>query len=123
MATGMVLPGVVELLLLLSHTSVNLLSDIGKLQLGAEDSVLLHLKSGLGLLQSTLQLLLLLLEHASLLVKSMDGAASLTELVKEILDLISEVLVLTLDNIKLLNSLLLGGLQTEQLGAVVASLV
>merc|ERR1712012_464230 len=48
---------------------------------------------------------------------------SLTELVKEILDLISEVLVLTLDNIKLLNSLLLGGLQTEQLGAVVASLV
>merc|ERR1719273_481359 len=44
--TGMVLPGVVELLLLLSNTSVNLLPDIGKLQLGAEDSVLLHLKSG-----------------------------------------------------------------------------
>merc|ERR1719429_919363 len=84
--TGMVLPGVVELLLLLSNTPVNLLPDIGKLQLGAEDSVLLHLKSGLGLLQSTLELLLLLLQHAALFVKSMDGAATLTKLVKKVLD-------------------------------------
>ena len=88
----MVLPGVVELLLLLSNTSVNLLSDIGKLQLGAEDSVLLHLKSGLGLLQSTLELLLLLLQHAALFVQSVDGAAALTKLVQKVLDLIGEVL-------------------------------
>merc|ERR1711878_17389 len=120
---GMVLPGVVELLLLLSHTSVNLLSDIGKLQLGAEDSVLLHLKSGLGLLQSTLELLLLLLQHAALFVQSVDGAAALTKLVEQILDLISQVLVLTLDNIQLLHRLLLGGLQAEQLRGVVASLI
>merc|ERR1719220_3117524 len=106
--TGMVLPGVVELLLLLSNTPVNLLSDIGKLQLGAEDSVLLHLKSGLGLLQSTLELLLLLLQHAALFVQSVDGAATLTKLVKQILDLISQVLVLTLDNIQLLHRLLPG---------------
>merc|ERR1719251_49102 len=58
--TGMVLPGVVELLLLLGHTPVNLLPDIGKLKLGAEHSVLLHLKSGLSLLKSGLELLLLL---------------------------------------------------------------
>merc|ERR1719278_2147230 len=121
--TGMVLPGVVELLLLLSNTSVNLLSVIGKLQLGAEDSVLLHLKSGLGLLQSSLELLLLLLQHAALFVQSMDGAATLTKLVKQILDLISQVLVLTLDNIQLLHGLLLGGLQAEQLRGVVTSLI
>merc|ERR1712184_207346 len=61
----------------LGHTPVNLLPDIGKLKLGAEDSVLLHLKSGLSLLKSLLQLLLLLLKHASLFVQSMDGAATL----------------------------------------------
>merc|ERR1719158_56030 len=121
--TGMVLPGVVELLLLLSNTSVNLLSDIGKLKLGAENSVLLHLKSSLSLLKSTLELLLLLLKHTALFVKSMDGASTLTKLVKEVLDLISKVLVLTLDNIQLLNGLLLGGLQTEKLGRVIASLI
>merc|ERR1719394_503009 len=95
-STGMVLSGVVEFLLLLSNTSVNLLSDIGKLKLGAENSVLLHLKSGLSLLKSTLELLLLLLKHTALFVKSMDGASTLAKLVKEILDLISKVLVLTL---------------------------
>merc|ERR1719284_1243827 len=108
---------------LLSNTSVNLLSDIGKLKLGAENSVLLHLKSGLSLLKSTLELLLLLLKHTALFVKSMDGASTLTKLVKEVLDLISKVLVLTLDNIKLLNGLLLGSLQTEQLRRVVTSLI
>merc|ERR1719150_1025678 len=63
------------------------------------------------------------LQHASLFVQSVDGAATLTELVKQILDLISQVLVLTLDNIQLLHRLLLGGLQAEQLRRVVASLV
>merc|ERR1719468_1002995 len=120
---GMVLPGVVELLLLLGHTPVNLLPDIGELKLGAEHSVLLHLKSGLSLLKSGLELLLLLLKHTALFVKSMDGAATLTKLVKEVLDLISEVLVLPLDNIKLLKGLLLGGLEAEQLRAVVTALI
>merc|ERR1719445_1637520 len=61
--TGVVLAGVVELLLLLSNTSVNLLSDVGELKLGAENSVLLHLKSCLSLLKSTLELFLLLLKQ------------------------------------------------------------
>merc|ERR1719492_728502 len=121
--TGVVLPGVVELLLLLSHTPVNLLPHVGELQLGAEHLVLLHLQGGLGLLQSALQLLLLSLQHPPLFVQGVDGAAALTKLVEEILDLVSEVLVLPLDNVQLLGGLLLGGLQAEQLAAVVAALV
>merc|ERR1719197_1716238 len=120
---GVVLPGVVELLLLLGHTPVNLLPHVGELQLGAEHLVLLHLQGGLGLLQSALQLLLLSLQHPPLFVQGVDGAASLTELIKQILDLVSEVLVLPLDNVQLLGGLLLGGLQAEQLAAVVAALV
>merc|ERR1719237_1545921 len=51
------------------------------------------------------------------------ASASLTELIQEILDLVSEVLVLPLNNVQLLGGLLLGGLQAEQLGAVVAALI
>merc|ERR1719333_875335 len=73
--------------------------------------------------RSALQLLLLSLQHPPLFVQGVDGAASLTELIKQILDLVSEVLVLPLDNVQLLGGLLLGGLQAEQLAAVVAALV
>merc|ERR1711884_626495 len=96
----------------LINLSLELLLDTESLTLG----------SLLGLIQSTLELLLLLLQHAALFVQSMDGAAALTKLVEQILDLISQVLVLTLDNMQLLHRLLLGGLQAEQLRGVVASL-
>ena len=86
------LPGVVELFLLFSHTPVNLLLDLSKLELGAQDLVLLLLEGALGLLQSSLQLLLLLLKATPLLVQVVDGAATLTELVQKVLDLVSEVL-------------------------------
>ena len=86
------LPGVVELFLLLSHTPINLLLDLSKLKLSAEDLVLLLLEGALGLLKGALELLLLLLEATPLLVQIMDGAATLTKLVQKILDLISEVL-------------------------------
>ena len=85
-------PGVVELLLLLGHAPVNLLLDLSKLQLGTKDLVLLLLEGALSLLQSSLQLLLLLLKATPLLVQVVDGAATLTELVQKVLDLISEVL-------------------------------
>ena len=88
----MVLPGVVELLLFLGHPPVNLLLDLSKLRLGTEDLVFLLLEGALGLLQSSLQLLLLLLKATPLLVQVVDGAATLTELVQKVLDLISEVL-------------------------------
>ena len=86
------LPGVVELLLLLGHAPVNLLLDLSKLQLGTEDLVLLLLEGALGLLKSSLQLLLLLLKATPLLVQVVDGAAALTKLVQKVLDLISQVL-------------------------------
>merc|ERR1719192_2814359 len=44
---SVVLPGVVELLLLLSHAPVNLLLDLSKLQLGTKDLVLLLLEGAL----------------------------------------------------------------------------
>merc|ERR550525_1557722 len=122
-SAGMVLPGVVELLFLLGHTPVNLLLDLSKLKLGTEDLVLLLLEGALGLLQSSLQLLLLLLKATPLLVQVVDGAATLTELVQKVLDLISEVLVLALDDIQLLQSLVTSGLQPEEFGGVVAALI
>merc|ERR1719454_1651038 len=100
----MILPGVVELLLLLSHTAVDLLPDLSQLQL-------------------RLQLLFLGLQHAPLFVQGVDGTATLAQLVEKVLDLISQVLVLALNNVKLLNSFLLGSLQAEQLGAVVAAFI
>ena len=59
----MILPGVVELFLLLGNSSVNLLLDLSKLKLGPQDLVLLSLKSTLGLLKSSLELLLLTLNR------------------------------------------------------------
>merc|ERR1719193_2935001 len=120
---SVVLPGVVELLLLLGHAPVNLLLDLSKLQLGTKDLVLLLLEGALSLLKSSLQLLLLLLKPPPLLVQVVDGAAALTKLVEKVLDLVGKVLVLALDNVQLLKSLFLGGLQPEQLGGVVATLV
>ena len=57
----MVIPGVVELFLLLGNSSVNLGLDLSKLKLSSENLVLLSLKSTLGLLKSSLELLLLTL--------------------------------------------------------------
>merc|ERR1719237_816567 len=91
-STSVVLPGVIELFLLLSHTPVNLLLDLSKLELGAQDLVLLLLEGALGLLQGSLEFFLLLLQAAPLLVQVVDGAAALTKLIQEILDLVSEVL-------------------------------
>merc|ERR1719479_503745 len=53
----------------------------------------------------------------------MDGAATLAKLVQKVLDLVSKVLVLALDSVKLLKSLILCGLQPEELRCVVATLV
>merc|ERR1719206_996887 len=84
--------------------------------------VLLLLKGGLGLLQRALQLLLLDLKTSPLFVQLMYGAASLTKLVKQILDLLRQVLVLTLHRIKLLVDLFPRGAETEHLRIVVPAL-
>merc|ERR1719237_1430094 len=56
-----------------------------------------------------------------LFVQLVDGATTVTKLIKQILDLVSEVLVVTLDNIELLHSLIIASLKAEDLGAVVPS--
>merc|ERR1719237_1943164 len=56
-----------------------------------------------------------------LFVQLVDGAATVTELIQQILDLVSEGLVLMLDNIELLHSLIIASLKAEDLGAVVPS--
>ena len=79
------------------------------------------LKGSLSLLKGSLELLLLNLQPAPLLVELMDRPATIAQLIQEILDLISKVLVLTLDHIKLLNSLIPSSTETEELTVVVAA--
>merc|ERR1712117_251224 len=101
------LVGVVQSNLKLVDLSLELLLDAETLTLGP----LLGLNGGsqglhgAGVVLPGVVELLLLLDHTALFVKSVDGAATLTKLVKEVLDLISEVLVLPLDNIELLKGL------------------
>merc|ERR550534_3386545 len=119
---SMVLPAVLELLFLLCDPAVDLLADLAKLQRGAENLVLLLLEGALGLLKSSLKLLLLDLEPPPLLVQLVDGAATIAKLVKQVLDLIGKVLVLALNDIELLHGLVIAGLQTEHLRGVVPAL-
>merc|ERR1719346_973767 len=117
-----VLPGVLKLLLLLLDPPVNLLAHLGHLQLSSQHLVLLLLQSGLNLLQSLLELLLLDLQLPPGLVQLMHGAAALAQLVQQVLDLLGQVLVLPPDGVQVLQHLLVGGLDAEVLGAVVAAL-
>merc|ERR1719297_296735 len=120
--TAVVLASVVELLLLLGNLAVHLLPDLSQLQLSSQHLVLLSLQSTLSLLQGGLQLLLLTLQSAPLLVQLVDGAASVSQLVQQVLDLVSQVLVLAADNVQLLVGLIKSGLQAEPLGIEVAAL-
>merc|ERR1719419_680577 len=65
-----VLTGIVELLLLLSNSSVNLLADLAELKLRSQDLVLLLLKSTFSFLKSSLEFFLLLLKTSLLLSNS-----------------------------------------------------
>merc|ERR1719433_2199239 len=112
-----------ELLLLLSEAALNLLPDSVELELAPQHLVLLLLKGGLGLLQGRLQLQLLSLQALPDFVNLMDGAASLADLVHDILDLIGESLVLPADFFQLKHGLLVGRLDLEQLRGGVASLL
>merc|ERR1719373_687778 len=119
--TSVVLASVVEFLFLLSNSSVNLLLNLSKLKLGSENLVLLGLMSTLSFLKSSLELLLLSLKSTALFVKFMDGASTITKLVKKILDFISKVLVLTTDNVKLFIGFIKSSLQTESLSIEVST--
>ena len=88
-----VLPGGGELLLLLGNPPFDLLLDLSQLERGAKDLVLLLLKSSLSLGEGGLQLHLLSLEPLPDFVDLVDGAATLADLVHDVLDLVREILV------------------------------
>lgn len=121
--TLVVLSRVLEFLLLLLDAPVDLLSDLAELELAPEDLVLLLLEGSLGFLQSGLELVLLGLEALPGLLDLVDVAATLSDLVEEVLDLVGEVLVLATNGLELLLALLVGSLESEELGAVVAALL
>merc|ERR1719186_2453749 len=89
--------------------------------LSSENLVLLLLKSTFSLFQSSLKLLLLNFKAATLFVQLMDGSATISQLVKKILDLISQILIFPPHNIKLLISLIPSSLNSESFRVVVAA--
>merc|ERR1719312_2490644 len=113
--TLVVLASIIELFFLLSNSSINFLANLAKFKLSSKDLVFLLLKSTLSLFKSSLKLFLPLLKPSALFVQVMDGASTISKLVKEILDFIGKILVFPLDNVKLFNSLILGSSQTEKL--------
>merc|ERR1719422_2232257 len=122
-ALAHVLLGGGKLLLLLGNPALDLLPHLGKLELGTEHLVLLLLESSLSLAESSLQLHLFGLQALADLVNLVDGAATLADLVHDVLDLVGEVLVLPPDLVKLEHSLLVSRLHPEQLGGGVAGLL
>merc|ERR1712212_834322 len=52
----------------------------------------------------------------------MDGATTISKLIKQILDLTGQILILSTNNIELLDNFVVSSLQTEHLRAVVAGL-
>lgn len=116
-----VLACVLEFLLLLLDTPVDLLSDLGQLELSAQDLVLLLFEGGLGLLEGGLELVLLGFEALPGLLDLVDVAATFADLVEQVLDFVGEVLVLAADSLELFLAFLVGSLETEQFGGVVAA--
>merc|ERR1719449_135925 len=97
---GLGLPDHSKLLILLSNAALNLLLDLGELHLASQHLVLLLLQGGLSLLKSRLELHLLSLEPLPDFVNLVDGAASFSDLVHDVLDLVGQGLVLTSDLLK-----------------------
>merc|ERR1712012_1138266 len=112
-----------KLLFLLGNSANNLLLNLVELQLASENLVLLLLKSGLSLGQSSLKLHLLSLQSLADLVDLVDGASSLADLVHDVLDLIGKSLVLSANIIKMNDTLLVGSLNLEQVGGNVPGLL
>merc|ERR1719412_1504330 len=85
-----VLLGRLELLVLLGHAPLDLLPDLGQLELGAQHLVLLLLQRSLGLGERSLQLHLLGLQALADFVNLVDGPATFSYLVHDVLDLVGE---------------------------------
>lgn len=116
-----VLAGVFELLFLLLDAAVDFLADLRQFQLSAQNLVLFLFQGSFGFLQSSLEFVLFGFQTLARLLDLVDVAATLADLVQQILDFISQVLVLTADSLKLLLAFFVGTLETEQFGGVVAA--
>merc|ERR1712086_833618 len=113
---------VVTTLFLLLDSVINLLANLFKLKLSSKNLVLFLFKSSLSFLKGRLELFFFNFQAAALFVQLMDGASTISQLVKEILDFISKVLVLPLYNIKLLHNLIMSSLEPVKLTVVVTTL-
>merc|ERR1719443_1900788 len=120
---GLVLADHRKLLVLLGNSALNLGLDLGELHLASQDLVLLLLQGGFSLLQGRLKLHLLGLEPLADFVNLVDRAASLGDLIHDVLDLVGKSLVFTSDLLKLENSLLVGRLDLEQFGGSISCLL
>lgn len=118
-----VLAGVFEFLFLLLDAPVDFLADLGQFELAAENLVLFLFQSGFSLFKSGLEFVLLGFQALPGLLDFVDVAATLTDLVEQILDFIGQVLVLAADGFELFLAFLVGSLESEQFGGVVAALL
>ncbi|KAF1769639.1 hypothetical protein GCK72_001456 [Caenorhabditis remanei] len=118
----MVLSGVLELFLLLLNSLLDLGTDLGNLDLSAENLALFSFKGGLSLVQSVLEFLLLDFQTADDLLHLVNRASSFSELVGEILDFLAQALVLTTESLNNLSEFLLGVLGLEEVGGGVAEI-
>lgn len=111
--TLVVASGVVEFLLFLLETSVNLGSDSGDLKLSTHDFSFLLLKRAFSLFQSSLELLFFHLKTALGLLDLVHTSSALTELVGEFVDLVGEILVLASEGLNGVDGFLELSLQSE----------
>merc|ERR1719300_896164 len=73
------------------------------------------------LFKSGLKFFLLNFKATALFVKFVDGTATISKLIQEVLDFICEVLVLPLDYIKLFHGFIMGSLKSEKFAVVVSA--
>merc|ERR1719370_2223974 len=111
-----VLSGRGKFLLLLGNPPLDFLLDLSQLEGSTEDLVLLLLKGSFGFRECSLKLHLLGLQPLSDFVDFVDGAATLADLVHDVLNLVGEELVLPTDFLQLEDTFIIGVLDAEQLG-------
>merc|ERR1712088_434531 len=83
-----------------NNLSVNILSDLVELKLCSKDLVFLLLQGTFCFFQSCLEFLLFLFRAAPLLVKIMDRSTTISQLIKKISNLISQIFIFPLDYIQ-----------------------
>merc|ERR1719348_760980 len=102
----MVFTGIFKLFFFLSNFTVNLLFGLAKLKLGTENLIFLCFQSTFSLFQSSLKFFLFYFKTTTLLVQLMDGSSSISQLIKEVLEVISLAFPFSHNLIKVVSTLL-----------------